>query len=137
MSAFNDLVAEFKTQEVNRVLFVISKDKEMQSVVSAWSTDLITMLDDFDTPPPDENDSEVEKWKWLWAQVAIDEDSLVERAGAINSKAKLLNAINFKLIYPDGTINQLVEGFINVQILKAMKVDKKKRPFGKKPPEKS
>jgi len=124
---FNNVIEMFRAGEKAKVIRFVAHDEEAQLLVSAWSPDLIEYVPDGTAPPENLND----QWDWLWLQVAIDLDTLIERAGIIHFIPKFNIAKNTKMIYPDGTIHEQVEKFLKNQADAAIEdtSPKKKRAY--------
>ena len=114
MSTFADLIAEFRVRESSRILSIFQRDEELQKLVSAWGPDVLSKPREDPNAPEESN----EIWNWLWTLVQIDEAKLFTKCGVIHLRPKLLQAIETRLIYPDGTVHQWAENHL-AQVIKS------------------
>jgi hypothetical protein len=109
---FADVIAEFKTKENARPLYILQRDEELQKLIAGWGPEVLTLSIDITSPPEDPK----QKWKWLWDQVTVDHMELVRRSSVVNIIPKLEQAKSLQLIYPDGSVSQYTEGLMTSKI---------------------
>jgi len=68
-----------------------------------------------------ENDQE--KWEWLWSQARVDEEKFIEYSGIkyMNAKSVLKRIKYLRLVYPDGTINEMARGIMQGILVKSVR----------------
>lgn len=116
-----EILTSFKAQEEERLECVhpLVKDSLLRNFVVAWSMSDIS----FERPEGPVPDDEASRWNWLWDGVGFDRDEIANALKIDRTKVGRLvdRASAFRLIYPDGTVNQMAVKFIRAEIAKAMK----------------
>lgn len=128
----------FKAQESfhSEVVHPLIRDPILRNLVVAWTTIPVT----FNDPKiPDESlkgngnakEDENRRWKNLWTGVDYDREELATALRIDEMKVMRLvdRASAFRLIYPDGTANELAVKYVRAEISKSL--NKKPGPRGK------
>lgn len=134
LNGSTELLTIFKAQEEERVECVhpLVKDPLLRNFVVAWSMSEVG----FNRPDGDVPADEAARWNWLWGGVEFDRREIANALKIDQSKVGRLvqRAAAFRLIYPDGTVNQKAIMFIRAEIAKAMASKKSGRPKKDAPP---
>lgn len=121
LNGTTEILTTFKAQEEERLECVhpLVKDSLLRNFVVAWSMSSVT----FARPEGPMPDDEPSRWNWLWTGVRIPRREIANALKIDQSKVGRLvdRAAAFRLIYPDGTVNQMAVKFIRAEIAKAMK----------------
>lgn len=128
LNGTTELLTTFKDQEEERLECVhpLVKDPLLRNFVVAWSVSEIEFCRP-DGPVPGD---EAARWHWLWEGVRFDRREIANALKIEQTKVGRLvqRAAAFRLIYPDGTVNQKAIAFIRAEIAKAMSSKKGGRP---------
>lgn len=134
LNGSTELLTAFKAQEEERLECVhpLVKDPLLRNFVVAWSVSEIG----FERPAGEVPADEAVRWNWLWEGVRFDRREIANALKIEVSKVGRLvqRAAAFRLIYPDGTANQMAVKFIRAEIAKAMSSKKGGRPKKDAPP---
>jgi len=130
-----DLYAEtlnwFKQNEKPEVVLLLADNPDLVRIIVAW-----TSLDTNRTDKLSDSllVSENEEWEWLWENTNYCLKDLKEKIGTSFSEIALRNKmkplIGNRIIYPDGTVNSIVERYLREQVVKLFEA-KSKRPSKK------
>jgi hypothetical protein len=125
------LLDVFKAQESERpeVIHPLLNNSILRNLVIAWSMTPVS----FATPKGEVPEEEAARWRWLWQGVRFDRDDIANALKLDRTKVGRLvdRASAFRLIYPDGTANELALQFIRQEIAKGLKgKGKPKAPAG-------
>jgi hypothetical protein len=128
------MLTAFQAQEEERVECVhpLVNDPLLRNFVVAWSMSEV----EFHRPEGEVPGDEASRWNWLWEGVEFDRREISNALKIDQSKVGRLvqRAAAFRLIYPDGTVNQKAIMFIRAEIAKAMSSKKGGRPKNSAPP---
>ena len=107
-------------------------DPLLRNFVVAWSMSEVVFM----RPVGDVPDDESARWNWLWEGVEFARREIANALKIDQSKLGRLvqRASAFRLIYPDGTVNQKAIMFIRAEIAEAMASKKGGRPKKDAPP---
>lgn len=121
LNGTTEILTAFKAQEEERLECVhpLVKDSLLRNFVVAWSMSSVS----FDRPEGPMPDDEASRWNWLWTGNRFDRREIANALKIDQTKVGRLvdRAAAFRLIYPDGTVNQMAVKFIRAEIAKAMK----------------
>jgi len=118
MASIGEVLAYFKGREESDVENVapLIEDSSLRSGLVAWKSVSVRFKD---AGAECEASSDVDKWNWLWEQVEFDQTIFgvvaglrTQDIGAVFNRLKGL-----RLIYPDGTINNMARQFLQSQIM--------------------
>jgi hypothetical protein len=127
MESFGEVLSYFKGREEEDVenITPLIEDSQLRSGLVAWKSVSIRFIDG---GARCESLTDVEKWDWLWDQVEFNQDIFGVVAGFRTQDigAIFLRLKGLRLIYPDGTINNMARQFLQSQILQ--KLSGKKSP---------
>tara|TARA_R110000824_G_scaffold344688_1_gene531306 strand:+ start:376 stop:777 length:402 start_codon:yes stop_codon:yes gene_type:complete len=92
---------------------------EMANALAVWKSVPISV--DIDGECYSENDQE--KWEWLWSQARVNEEKFIEYSGIkyMNAKSILERIKYLRLVYPDGTINEMARGIMQGILVKSVR----------------
>lgn len=134
LNGSTELLTVFKAQEEQRLECVhpLVKDALLRNFVVAWSVSEVS----FERPEGEVPHDEAGRWNWLWEGVQYDRREISNALKIDQSRIGRLvqRAAAFRLIYPDGTVNQKAIMFIRAEIAKAMSSKKGGRPKSDTPP---
>ena len=134
LNGTTELLTTFKDQEEERLECVhpLVKDTLLRNFVVAWSMSDVT----FKRPEGPIPGDEATRWNWLWTGVQFDRNEIANALKIDRTKVGRLvdRASAFRLIYPDGTVNQMAIKFIRSEIAKAMASKKGSRAPANAPP---
>lgn len=110
MASFGEILREFKDNEEAENVIAIVEDEALQNGMIAWKSVRITYLPAEDCK---EEDS-VSKWEWMWSRIKYDSHGFGVVAGAKTQEVGQLIArlSGLRLIYPDGTVNNLAKLYL-------------------------
>jgi len=126
VDSFGDVLAEFKAREEECVENVapLLEDASLRNALVAWKSVAIEHKSNGGCPHKDETS----RWNWLWQQIEYDQSTFGTVSGA--KPAEVVNLITrligLRLVYPDGTINQMARQYLQAMIL--AKLASPKRP---------
>ena len=114
---FADKLEWFKSNEKPEVVLLIADDPQKIKILIAWTNTTVQQVENSAAP---EGVCENETWRWLWDQVKFDHDDLREKSAvsSLSFDKQLQFLIGNRLIYPDGTINSFVQGYLRDKVLK-------------------
>ena len=116
-----DPLQRFRSQEESRPELVhpLVKDPVLCNLVVAWSTMPVSFEAPAGEPPADED----ALWDWYWTGARWDRADLAN-ALRIPDKVKLGRLVErakrFRLIYPDGKVNQMALQYIRGAISRSL-----------------
>ena len=92
---------------------------EMVNALAVWKSVPIDV--DIDGKCYSEKDQE--KWEWLWSQATVNEEKFIEYSGIkyMNAKSILERIKYLRLVYPDGTINEMARGIMQGILVKSVR----------------
>ena len=130
-TAAKTILDVFKAQEMRRpeAVHPLIKDLELRNLVVAWSMASVSL----GVPKGEIPEDDAAKWAWLWTGSKYDRDGLANAMGipVPRNVGKIVDrARSFRLIYPDGTANEIALQFIRSQIQKELKGKDKKKKGG-------
>jgi len=110
MSSFGEILNDFKANEEADNIIAIIDNSELQNGMIAWKSVQIKYKSASDCQ---EKDS-VAQWNWMWRQIEYDANNFGVVAGvkAQDIGNLLSRLIGLRLIYPDGTVNNLASQFL-------------------------
>jgi hypothetical protein len=132
MASFGEVLKEFKGNEEAENLVAMISDPELQSGMIAWKSVVIRFKGASDC----EDKDPASKWNWMWDQIDYNESQFGVVAGIKVSYevGKLIERLKgFRLIYPDGTVNNLAKQYLQTIILQKLKQSMKKMPKSNNP----
>jgi isocitrate dehydrogenase kinase/phosphatase len=114
---YDEKLKYFKENEQPEIVLLIADEPHLIRIVVAWSNvrirraKRITHL---------QNNSDSAVWNWLWENTSYSrEDLLLKSAVPENAfDAKMSVLIGNRVLYPDGTINSLVQRYLHNLVLK-------------------
>ena len=107
---FAQAVNYFKGKESKRVLVIPMRSEPLQALLGVWSSKCVQMLAEGEFFDSDQDDA---LWDDLWAGVEIDYDRLMARTQLENIRQVCRQAIELRLIYPDGSIHSGMEAVLS------------------------
>lgn len=115
MASFGEVLKEFKEDEDAENIVAIIDNDELQAGMIAWKSVQIRYREASDCKEKDP----VARWRWLWEQVDYDAIAFGVVAGAKGQDVgKLISRlVGLRLIYPDGTINNLAKQYLQTIIM--------------------
>lgn len=118
-SLYQQKLAWFKQNERPEIVLLIADDAERVKIVIAW-TNLNVRRADKLTALKSESENDV--WEWLWQNCRYSRPELMEKAGMSLSESmlerKMKPLIGNRVVYPDGTVNSLVQRYLRDRVLK-------------------
>ena len=108
--SFEDLLEIFKTSKDTTNIIPLLSEEDAQKLVVAWPKVIITRISVKAKAPESEN----ERWKWLWTHIKWSEAELRDISGLPEIKLKrVFNIVKGnRLIYPDGTVSNNAESYL-------------------------
>ena len=100
------------------MLVPLINDLSLQNSLVAWRA----VQTECDREKECELEGISERWNWLWDQVQYDQTKFGVVAGVSVHQVsdQLKRLIGYRLIYPDGTINDLAGQYLQNQVLKQL-----------------
>ena len=125
MASFGEILSDFKGDEEAENIVAIMGDDDLQNGMIAWKSVRIrykAATECLDKDP-------VAKWNWLWDQIEYDSNMFGVVAGAkAQDVGKLVERLSgLRLIYPDGTINNLAKQYLQTLIFQKIKSVRKQK----------
>lgn len=115
MNTAADVLANFRSQEDNEILYVLQSDEAMVLGLLAWKH--LPVKFDFDAPVADRS------WSGLWDCCSFDSEDwqrLLDRTGG--ESVDLWRRLSmFRLIYPDGSIHGGASKWLRLNITAKLK----------------
>ncbi len=130
MASFGELLAQFKKNESPENIVPLLENATLRDALVAWKSVYINFKKAEDCPYEDQT----RQWNWMWSQIKYDIGEYIIVSGVAPGDAPsiLKRLIGLRLIYPDGTINEIAAQFL--QSLIWSKLPRKRgRPPSKKP----
>lgn len=114
------VLGAFRARELERPECVhpLLRDPVLRNLVVVWNLSAVQLGPPDGSPP----EGDAARWEWLWRSAVYDRDALANALRVDRMKVGRLvaRASAFRLIYPDGTVNQLAIQFVRGEILKDM-----------------
>ena len=134
MATFGEILANFKkaaSSEPENIVPLMSDDSLMNGLI-AWKSVIVTFKNAGDCP----HQQESQKWQWLWDNIEFDSAAFATVAGVRMQDAScmLTRLKGLKLIYPDGTINEMSRQYLQSLILAKIKSVSRGMPKSKPEP---
>lgn len=128
MASFGEILSEFKTSESDSVenITPLLEDASLRNGLVAWRSVTIEYKPASDCSCKDETS----RWNWLWTQVDYDQSTFAAVSGTRTSEVGqlLTRLIGLRLIYPDGTINNLARQYLQAIIMSKLTGKRPGRP---------
>ena len=120
---FGEVLREFKESESPEYIVPLVEDETLRKAVVAWKSVPIIFKAQEECQLKDEGD----RWRWLWTRIEYDVNTFGIVAGVKAQEAGtlLMRLIGLRLIYPDGSINDLAKRYLQTIII--AKLPKQKR----------
>jgi hypothetical protein len=114
---YDQELKRFKEKEQPEVVLLIADEPHLIRIIVAWPNIRISRSKRL-SQLQDNSDSAV--WNWLWENTSYSrEDLMVKSAVPENAfAAKMSVLIGNRVLYPDGTINSLVQRYLHNLVLK-------------------
>jgi len=130
---FEEVLSIFKNDEEPENIIPLVDDAELRQALVAWKSVRISRKHD----EACDCDNECDRWDWLWGVVECNASLWGTVAGIKPQHVgpTLIRLKGLRLIYPDGTINQLAKQYMQGLIL--AKLPKPKKPKLPDPPPKT
>jgi hypothetical protein len=115
MASFGEILKEFKTSEEAENVVAILNNDELQNCLIAWKSVRVRYKAASDCREVDP----ICKWEWLWKQIEYDMETYGMVAGIkMQDVGRAIERLKgLKLIYPDGTINNLAKQYLQSTIM--------------------
>ena len=132
MPSFGELLAEFKESEAPENIVALVDSANLRNALVAWKSVTVIYNKAEDCGYKDETS----QWNWLWQQITYDQSTFGTVAGlkAQETGSVLTRLIGLRLIYPDGTINELATQYLQSVIIAKLPKPKKAKPPKDPPP---
>ena len=126
MASFGEILSEFKGDEEAENIVAIMGDEDLQNGMIAWKSVRIRYKAATECLHKDP----VSKWNWLWDQIEYDSNGFGVVAGAkAQDVGKLVERLSgLRLIYPDGTINNLAKQYLQTLIMSKIRSATPRQP---------
>ena len=124
---FGDVLNYFKKIESSNpeVIIVLVDDAKLRNSIIAWQqasrTEYITPVGECPSDLPDN-----QKWDWMWEKTKFNKSDFGVAAGLLGQEVDniLIRLKGLRLIYPDGSVNQLAKQYIMSLVSNAIKKKK-------------
>jgi hypothetical protein len=125
---FAEKLAWFKQNERPEAVLLVADNPERIKLVIAWTNLNVRRVEKLSELT---GESENEVWEWLWKNASYSLAELKEKISVPFSESglesKMRPLIGNRVLYPDGTVNSLVQRYLREQVLKLFEA-KPKRP---------
>ena len=110
MKSFLSLLTYFKGNESPENIVPLVESGDLRNALVAWKSVTAKRKEEQSCPYPDETS----QWNWLWQQITYDQSTFGTVAGlkTQDTGSILTRLIGLRLIYPDGTINELARLYL-------------------------
>jgi hypothetical protein len=124
---YEEVLEHFKERESENpeALIPLINEKMLQNGVVAWKT----VKTEVNSQENCELKGDAQRWEWLWMNVAYDQTKFATIAGVkIHEVTSVLERlIGYRLIYPDGTVNDMANQYLQNEVLKALHTKGKRK----------
>lgn len=126
---FGETLGYFKKSEHPEAIVPLMEDVLLRQALVAWPSVRITFVENIGDCS--EQQDEVSKWEWLWSKVEFDSITFGIVAGLKGQDIKpiLTRMKGLRLIYPDGSINQMAQQYLRSMVAAQLN---KAKPKGQK-----
>jgi len=133
MATFGEILRRFKDSEEPENIVPLIEDASLRNGLVAWKSVTISVKGGLKECP---HDNETSQWNWLWQQVEYDPQTFGTVAGVKPADVGKLvtRLIGLRLIYPDGTVNELAKNYLQTIIM--AKLPKKRGRLPSEEPQK-
>jgi hypothetical protein len=123
---YEEKLKYFKGNEQPEVVLLVADDPHLVRIVVAWPNVTIKKAKR-NSQLQDNSDNAV--WNWLWKNTSYSREDLILKSAipenALDAKMSFL--IGNRVLYPDGTINSLVQRYLHNLVLKTFDSNPKRK----------
>jgi len=123
---FGEVLGRFKNKESVETCVALMDDNTLRNGFLAWTSVRIR----YKTPAESCNETEVlAQWDWMWSQIEYERRRFGIVAGVNGQDVEdtITRLIGLKLIYPDGSQNELALLYIRQEVKKRLGLKKTKK----------
>ena len=122
---FDEKLNWFKDNEQPEVVLIVANNDDLIKIIVAW---LNTRIERKNETIPLKGEQRNETWDWLWNNVyySLEEIKIKSMVHPNSVKIDLETLIANRIIYPDGTINSLVQRYMREQVVKLFATKQRK-----------
>lgn len=116
---YTEKLAWFKQNEKPEAVLLVAGEQQRIKIALKWGNANVRRADQLSELG---GASENEVWEWLWNNARYSLSELLEKSGLPFSEVvmarRMRPLIGNRVLYPDGTMNSLVQRYLREQVLK-------------------